>query len=827
MQTVSDGFKEQSVANDALPYVRVTIGDNVLDSSSLQSVRVSIDATSSESFDVGTTASASCTIVALNDALPLVYTASNIKVEFGYEVNGEVEYIPIGIFATNDSLVSSTSLFTTITGYDAFYWLDASFSGSFSTSTLTTRQMMKTVVSGTSINYTDTELPNVSLAKYRPKGTVRECIGQICAASFVNARFDGYGNLRFSMPTETGITFDMLASGTVVSELTVSSDYAENVDHVTTTFTKSYQPDANYNQKDDEEIVTTYPASHNGVGIEYDSTLFGGGQFTYVSSSNDGGLAAAQADLSRIQASATSNKLIPRAYKGFDMTLLGYPQLEPYDTFKVVDVNGKEHTLTAFSITWEYDGNLKTILSAVASSETTGMGTSSASVANIASTVSTLAGKYVTLNNLTVETLKGDNASFNTVMADKISTDELTVDNLSSNTAFIEKIVSNQTTTDSLVANEAFVDKLTANEAFVVAIVANQAFIKKLSADEAFVDSLKVNVIDAVTGDFDTLLADSASFKEVLAKIGDFESLETDYIQIGFANITQADIEAFYAKQGMIDNVHIGEATVSGSLVSVTFTGDVIEAGTLKADRLYLLGDDGLYYALNVTALGESYVSELPKEQQEELKNGIHGQTIIAESITADKISVTDLSALNATIGGFKIDDKAVHTPSKTAYDTGIGTWLGSDGQFGVGSANEYVRYNPETEKLEISTSDITLNTTSLIVALENAAKSATDFLTYEDGTLTISSSHDNPNISLKLTNSVVGFTTTDSATPVTYFGKVNDNWQMSTSIVEVTEQLWFNKLCFITRSNGNLSIKRVTREVTDLDLSAPVIKPF
>ena len=58
-------------------------------------------------------------------------------------------------------------------------------------------------------------------------------------------------------------------------------------------------------------------------------------------------------------------------------------------------------------------------------------------------------------------------------------------------------------------------------------------------------------------------------------------------------------------------------------------------------------GSDGLYYKLNTDG------STVESEQTE--YNSLNGSVITAKSITATKISVDDLVAFGATIGGFNI----------------------------------------------------------------------------------------------------------------------------------------------------------------------------
>lgn len=220
-------------------------------------------------------------------------------------------------------------------------------------------------------------------------------------------------------------------------------------------------------------------------------------------------------------------------------------------------------------------------------------------------------------------------------------------------------------------------------------------------------------------------------------------SLDTKYANIDFANIGKAAIENLYAKSGIIKDLTIGDTTVTGKLVGVTISGDLIEGNTIKADKLLIKGDNGLYYEMNVNALGEAVVKTLSAEEQEALKNGIHGTNIIAKSVTADKISVTDLVAFGATIAGFNLTDKAIYSDVKTTVDnTTRGIYLDKEGQVAFGDAANYIKffavdndatsilyevtYNPEAESEEdmytvtgtiISSNDLSSTSTERIKA--------------------------------------------------------------------------------------------------------------
>lgn len=322
-------------------------------------------------------------------------------------------------------------------------------------------------------------------------------------------------------------------------------------------------------------------------------------------------------------------------------------------------------------------------------------------------------------------------AEFGTVVADKVSAEELEAEKARIDDLVAENAVIKQTLSASnidvgeLKADYVEIEKkLEANEASIEDLEA-----KKLDADVADIKYASVENLEATNAEVHNLSADYADFKVVTAdqlaaldaiiKNLNVDNLDAKFANIDFTNIGEAAIREFFTKSGMIENIVIGDATITGSVVGVTLKGDLIEAGTIKADKLVIKNDkDGLYYKLNIE--GGATVSETLTEEQ--LQNGLHGNVIISKSITAEKISVKDLVAFGATIGGMTIDSDAIHSMAKDSVDNTVeGFFFGADGQFSVGGTNSYLKfYYDETEeawKLAISANDILFSTTQKSVS--------------------------------------------------------------------------------------------------------------
>lgn len=195
----------------------------------------------------------------------------------------------------------------------------------------------------------------------------------------------------------------------------------------------------------------------------------------------------------------------------------------------------------------------------------------------------------------------------------------------------------------------------------------------------------------------------------------DAETADVKYAKIDFTNIESAAMEYFYAASGLIKDVTIGDETITGHLVGVTFSGDLIEGNTIKAEKLVIKGEDGLYYKLNVNAEGAS------AEQTD--YNSLNGSILQAKSVTAEKVSVKDLVAFGATIGGFKIGDHSLSSQGKNTVDSAVhGVYMDDSGQIAFGDGDNYIRYYKASDgkyKLAISVDELTIGSSGTTVAEE------------------------------------------------------------------------------------------------------------
>ena len=333
----------------------------------------------------------------------------------------------------------------------------------------------------------------------------------------------------------------------------------------------------------------------------------------------------------------------------------------------------------------------------------------------------------VVIGNVTSPSARTDDVKELTeVVADKVSTSELaakyaTIENLAVTNGRIDTLEVSYVEADNAVISNLKASYLEADEAIVSRLEAATARIGNIEADYVKTDQLtatnarigtieadyvKTDQLTATNARIGTIEADYVKTDQLTAVNGKIDNLSSEYANIDFANISELAMNNFYANSGLIQNVTVKDGTITGELVGVTISGDRIISNTIIADKLVVKGENGLYYKLNVNSLGETTASSDPKYQ-----NGLDGSVIIAKSITATKISVSDLVAFDATIGGFKITSNSIYSGVKeSAMNSTEGVYLDSNGQLSVGNSDTFFKYYIDTDgtrKLDISANSI------------------------------------------------------------------------------------------------------------------------
>ena len=366
-------------------------------------------------------------------------------------------------------------------------------------------------------------------------------------------------------------------------------------------------------------------------------------------------------------------------------------------------------------------------------------------------------------------------------------------------------------------------DNFTAVNANIKNLNTDYGNFKTATADNFTAVNANIKNLNTDYGNFKTATADN--FTAVNASIGDLnvavfdaETGKVKFADIDFANIGEASIRNLFTKSGMIEHLTIKEANTTGALVAVTIKGDLIDANTLKADTLILRGDDGLYHKINLAAGTFTETEVIPDDK-------IHGSVIAANSITANQIYVSDLSAFGAKIGGFVIDDDSIHSNTKDSVNNlSQGIFLNSDGLMSVGDESNYIKfYEDETDeskkyKLEISADSIKFNvgndskTMSDLVESEQQLSNKIDVVQEKTNYIYVGTDDitGKPYIELgdrksrfklKITNEEIQFVE-DSEVPA-YI----NNQKLMIEKAQVENELRFGGFVWKERSNGNMGL--------------------
>lgn len=321
---------------------------------------------------------------------------------------------------------------------------------------------------------------------------------------------------------------------------------------------------------------------------------------------------------------------------------------------------------------------------------------------DIVTEVYSLVAERATVSDLNVEKARIDSlVSADAVIRNRLDASEADIDTLQAE---------NMNVTERLTASEAEIDYLKAHSLDAEVANVTYATVANLNALNAEVNTLESNYADFKTTTTNKLTANEAAIEDLDTNKLSASDIEGKYANIDFSNIGKAAIEYFFAQSGLIENVVVGDSTITGELVGVTIKGDLIEGNTVIAEKLVIKGEDGLYYKLNTDGV--------TTEAEQTDYNSLNGTIIKAKSITASKVSVDDLVAFGATIGGFHITESSIHSGVKGSVDnTTSGVYMDKDGQLALGDASSFIKYYKDQNgeyHLEISAQSVLMSVSTL-----------------------------------------------------------------------------------------------------------------
>ena len=322
-----------------------------------------------------------------------------------------------------------------------------------------------------------------------------------------------------------------------------------------------------------------------------------------------------------------------------------------------------------------------------------------------------------------------EKATFEQLEAEKARIDDLVADNvtikeqLTADSADIRDLKAKDVTIEGqLTAANASIENLETKKLDASVADIKYATIENLNATNADVHNLTGEFADFKVATVDRLNANDASIESLQTNKLDAKDADIKYANIDFSNINEAAVQKLFSDSGIIKDLVVSEGKITGELVGVTIKGDLIEGGTVIADKLVVKGEDGLYYKLNTDGV--------TTEAEQTEYNSLNGQVITAKSITATKIAVDDLVAFGATIGGFKISTNSIYSGVKELVNnTTRGIYMDNQGQMAVGDSQNFIKYYKDENgayKLDISAKSIKFGASG--TSVEDAIKNTENY---------------------------------------------------------------------------------------------------
>ena len=256
-----------------------------------------------------------------------------------------------------------------------------------------------------------------------------------------------------------------------------------------------------------------------------------------------------------------------------------------------------------------------------------------------------------------VGAVDGGRLAVGSVTARAIAAGSVTAGKLAAGSVETDALAAGAVTAGKIAAGAVETDKLAAE-----AVTAGKLAAEAVTADKLAAGAVKAEKIEAGAVDTAKLAAGAVTAEKIAS---------------GTITADRLRAKTITAESGVIDDSAIGTAQIAdGSITSakiVELNADLIKAGTLSAERLLLVGEDGVIYRINAASSGLS-LTELQKDQYKNYINGtvivaksitaaqiaaqsITGNEILAGSVTAKEINVSDLFASEATINALNAMD--------------------------------------------------------------------------------------------------------------------------------------------------------------------------
>lgn len=622
MRTASTDFISVATTDYARYYGKFTVGETEY-TVPLTDLKVTASENGSSDLTIGNAQSSSITFSIYEDTVDL---ENREMVLFeGLEVSeGNIEYIQIGIFKITSATAEEGK--TSYTGYDRMYSnMEMTY---VSKLTYPTKDIniVKEICTQAGITFVESTMDDktISIAT-APKGyTRREMLGYLSARQGKNAVINSQGQLEFRWYKDAGYTIR-------------PTKYYENGLKFTTS--KAFKV---------EKIVCE-------VATDNDSKTLTSGSGTMAINISNPFMTQAVLD-------AVYKKIGGFTYRPLTVECLGDWRLEVGDIVKVTS-DGVEYSAPITSIVYDCDGGLKCSIESCGQSDTNN---SINPTGPITSQMQRLTAELITANQVIATKISAEQAdikyatieSLNVLSGkfDTLSAKAITTDNIAAATAKLGYMTAEQA--DIKYANIELTNIATAN---VAKLFANVGLIDRATVVEGhitgFLDSVEVNANKITAG---TLVAD-----RILLKGSESGLL---YALNNLGELTSTAVDS-------LDGYVLTDRTINADkIVANSITANELDVANIFADNAVIstiTSQQAFINAIstNSVVVGASKTADTAKKTADEIKKNIYspntttidGGKITTGTITADKISVDDLSAITATIGSWSITTNKIY----------------------------------------------------------------------------------------------------------------------------------------------------------------------
>jgi len=592
----------------------------------IKKVTFNAGSSSDESITVGSAMSAYIEVTV--EKIPHIVTGQSISFDLGLEVNGDIEYMPMGIFKANKPEMTDYEI--TFKAYDRMTQAEKNYVSDLKYPTDTVKVMQEiekklgikfiTDISPITLNNPSTEegSSNIVFAGY----TTREAIGYIAGLYGKFAVFNRLGQLEFRWYEDSGF------------EVPVSKCYS---------FVKN---ENNY-------------TVNKIIGTAVDNTQYEAGSgITGISFSNP---FVTQEIVNRIHTDIGGF-----TYRGGETRFLGDCRIDVWDIVTGTDLFGNTYKLPVMEIVHEIDGGLTTtVKSKVSDSE------------NVEDTFKGPVVKAMERTHaqlLVVNNLIASKASIEYLEANYIKTDELDAVEANIENAVITNLQGKFASIEYLEANYAAIDFANVQKASIGTMLADVGLISSATIVDGhvtgFLDAVKVNASNITAGVLDA---------------GNIE-----VVNLKAASITVGQINGYQIAPGAIDMNNLAESITneinSASSNAQTALDEALKAfnesqaaalaaGTAQATAN---GKNTVYYQASAptTAKKNDIWFNTSKDNQMSIYNG---SKWVAEQFGAGAIADNTITAAQiATEVNTKIDNafnnaNAANTIANSALTTADG----------------------------------------------------------------------------------------------------------------------------------------------------------